>query len=236
MQKCVDGYWINICLALGSDAGVPVLSSARATVAVTAGVPSGSAGAYTVGFTSTVAGSQILTATVAGESLGAGSFAVRILPAAADASKAVVSGKVYRYCPSGQGTHFEPSFLSWNSSNDVASNICQALVSGPGVSGAVITAGQPGRVTIASRDIFGNSRAGRFDTFAYAISTDNGYATRSSDGTYEIVYIVTVAGTSSLALTLTMSDGTIVSPATAVVGHGRYCLLREPLISLIIYR
>ena len=101
-------------------------------------------------------------------------------------------------------------------------------MSGPGVSGAAITAGQPGRVTITSRDTFGNSRAGRFDTFAYAINTDNGFGSRGADGTYEVVYTVTAAGSTFLALALAMSDGTVVSPATAVAGHGRYCLLRHP--------
>ena len=77
----------------------------------------------------------MLTASIAGTgaALGVGNFAVTIAPAAADASKAVVSG--------------------------------------PGVSEvSTFVAGTTGRVTIASRDRFGNSRAGRYDTFAYSIA------------------------------------------------------------------
>jgi hypothetical protein len=127
--------------ASGAGPAPPVLfSSAGASLDVVAGVPVGAAGAYTVTFTSTVAGSQALSASIGGAALGAGSFAMRVFPGAADASKAIVSGP--------------------------------GVVSTTG--GAIyITAGQVGRVTIASRDRFGNARSGGgfFDTFAYAVGS-----------------------------------------------------------------
>ena len=180
----------------------PVLfSSFSASVAVVEGVPAGVAGAYTVTLTSTVAGQQVLSATVGGLALGAGKFALRISPGAADASKAIVSG--------------------------------------PGVPTASLTslsivAGQLGRVTIASRDRFGNPRAGGgfFDTYAYAIGTgsaaDSGFAVAArrggssegaaeAGGTYELSYLVTQAAkAASLTLTLVETDGATVSPAAAV--------------------